>query len=434
MTDPNHDPDQALPSTHVTPFWRCLPAIFGYPLKPLCLMIIGLYSALLWLGSVLLFPMGHLIVLLTLVAAYQFCYSVLSWTAQGNLEPPEHFYLLQHWHVFWQQLLLWFCLGLLIGLTHHHLGSAWAWTLGLLVASVLPMATIALALEQSVLAVFNVSRLLEGIRRIGRAYWIMLLVLAVILILNRLIQWGLAQLQPNMISLFLMHAVWLYSSILLFHLMGYLIMQSHEVLNMTLNPQVLDRHQQLRRDQSDPVLMRLETLMADGQHRQARVMLRESIRRRAEDPSLIETYRRLCMDTDAPQDWYGFAGLQVVRLCESGAVGEALKLASTCLNEQPDFQLPEGDVILPLARAAHERGQHRLAVLLSRDFGKRYPRHRDAVALHLLVASVLFEHLNDEPRARAIVAYLIERAPDHPLAAEVRALQSHMEAISGSSS
>ncbi len=430
MTEQTDTPEQQVASTYVEPFWRCLPAIFKYPFKPHCLMIMGLYSALFWLGGVLFFPVGTLVFMLTLMAAYQFCYSVLSWTAGGNLEPPVHFYLLQHWNVFWQQFLLWFCLGLAIGAVNYNFGPALALLLGVLILAFLPMATIVLSIEKSVFSAINVVLLIEGIRRMGRPYWMMLLVLAGILFLSGTVQYLVAQFELSMLNVFLDHFIWLYSSIVMFHLMGYLIMQCHEALGMELSPQVLDRDHQLRPDQSNPVMIRLETLMAEGQHRQARVMLRESIRRHNDDPSLVATYRALCMETDTPQDWYGFAGLQVIRQQEAGAVKEALTLVTSCLSEQPDFQLPEGDVILPLARAAYERGEFRLAVRLSKDFGKRYPRHPDGVALHLLIATILFEHLGEEARARAIVEYLIKRAVSHPLADEIRALRSQMDSLS----
>ena len=74
--------------------------------------------------------------------------------------------------------------------------------------------------------------------------------------------------------------------------------------------------------------------------------------------------------------------------------------------------------MLPLAKTASELRRDTTAFELPKGFDKRFPGHADIPAVYMLAATILLERQNQYAMAQKIFQGIVQKFPQHPLAAE----------------
>lgn len=438
----------------LTPFWRRLPRFFLYPFQLGTMLRIGGYSLfsglILWflmlqaapaqlflggaraqaggsegLGDLPIIQVGVPLMLLQAIlwlALLKYAFAVLEHTAAGYLTEPGAqggpIRPIETGLVF-KQFLLYAITGLLIGFAAVPFGLAGVVIGSLLAGLALPAAVMILTVTRSLSEAVNPLRLAGLIRTVGSPYlalWFFLLSLSEGeqwlqgVLLDRL---GFALVLP------MLNFVAFYFIVIMFHMMGYVLYQYHEALG--LRPAIgFDRAEARPGAAGDPLIMRLNALMAEGDAEPALDLLEEALRTRWQDNDLHERYQKLLTATGKKAAALRHGREFITKLVNEKRLGRALSLYEECLGLDPEFQPQDPSQWEPLARTAKLSGRSQLALELLLGFVRGYPGHPRLPAALLLAAQISSENFHRDRDARSLLRKLLEQHPEHELAGEAQ--------------
>jgi len=412
----------------IEPVWNVIPQFFKYPFKPDVLPSLALVT----FGSLFtLVPLlGIIAVILVWMTLFKVSYEILQSTASGHMEGPPSVTQMSDGILF-KHIGLLFLIGfgyiIIAGLTASPL---MAILLGIFVLIALPAAVMTLAMTESLLAALNPVTWVQIMKTTGLAYVLTSVFVLFMLISQSWLEGIVLPLVGN--SLLLLTLVsWAITSYFMaasFHLMGYLLYQFHDELG--IESDVAARRPE--RDDSNPLVAEASGLVRDGQPDEAARLLREEIERRGAEPEVHDFYRRLLTSRGdhAALAAHGRTYIPVLLHAHEN-VDRAVEVAAECLAADSGFRPREPGDVLPIARRAFERNQHRLVLDLSSGFGKRHPRHPDLPELYFLAAQSLVEKSGKTDRATRTVRQLIERFPDHPLVDDMKRFEQSFRPAAG---
>lgn len=322
----------------IQPFWERLGSFITYPLRGDALVVLLVLS----LGQVLgLIPVfGWIIGLVLLATAYKYAFTILRETAHGRLDPPGGVMEAPD-AVIIKFLALYILLILAVVAIAILAGPVAAIVAAVVFTLAIPAATMALAMDESLVNALNPGTWLAIIGRLGGAYFLLVALLFVFQ-LSAANATGLAgHFLPPLLSDIVFSAIFFWGLFGTFHLMGYLLYQYHE--RFGFEPEAHE-HAAHRPESRDEVLLAdSEALIRDGHVEQAAALLGEEIQRRAVPLEVHERYRRLLRQQVAPDrlQQHGAVFLNVLML--EGEHRRALALARECLDLDPRFAplLPE---------------------------------------------------------------------------------------------
>jgi hypothetical protein len=394
-------------ATPIPPFWRRLRAISAYPLRGAAgVTVLALVLAMLLLGWVPV--LGFIFVLICWLAAYKYAFEILQETAHGKLEPPERVLQIEGSLVFryigLQIVLL--ITPLIVMVKAPALG------LLLLVGAVLvqPVATMVLAMSESLGHALSPGRWLAVIARIGWPYLAVVGLLLVIQVSAANAGVLLVQVLPRMVAEPLVNAFSLWGLFATFHLMGYLIYQYHQALGF--DPAAVVGAPAPLRNRDQDLLDQAGAQVQAGEPAQAMAMLREDMRERAVSPEVHELYRRLLRQTGDQAALIEHGRLFLHLLLLEKQERRALGLARECLDLDADFTTPEPEDGARLAERAALAGQSALAVDLLRAAIRKHPRNSQMPSWSLRAADLMLRQPGTEGEARALLLGATERADD----------------------
>lgn len=99
------------------------------------------------------------------------------------------------------------------------------------------------------------------------------------------------------------------------------------------------------------------------------------------------------------------------------------------LKLDPKFAVQNGDVILPTAKAAFQKGEFAIALDLVRGFDKRFPKHKDTPGVLFIAAKIASEHLHQQETAVRILGMIEAHFPGDPVAVEAKAYLAVLNSI-----
>ncbi len=402
----------------IKPFWEIIPDIFRYPAKGESLVTCGLY-AFLWLFALMPSLLGTVIAIGLTAATYRFAYSVLVHTSRGNLEPPQNHFSYVSGNVFWKQLGLWLLMGFLVFLIGYALGGFFAICAMIIVLFALPMATIVLAIEQSVFRALNPATWFDGIGRIGAPYITLVLFLVLFLASSATLVSYVAPAFPFLIGYVIANFISMYFLVAMFFLMGYVIYQYHEDFGWEPDEQ-LDELPTLER--ANPLLAQADALIETGQLAEAKDHLKKAISHEGPMSEVATRYWRLLKATGDGEALTVFARQHLEALLQLGEKDRALALIVDCNEIDPDFKFRDGEHCLTFMEMAAERGQHANVVALAKGFTKRYPKHSKTPNVMLLTAKTLSERMGRDDAAFKIVSQARRAFRNHDLGPEFERL------------
>lgn len=396
------------PRQAATPFWNRIPRFFIYPLHLRVLpLLIGLLLPMMFLPVSLI---GLLLRLMMVLFFVKYCLTILADTAEGRLEPPP-LSSDQFMRGYAMPLKL-FGIYLVLAIVQYQITSVLGlWTvsiIGLLINLLLPAITMTLAVSGSLIAALNPTMVIGLIWRIGWPY----LVLYAFITLLYGIGGGLYMLLEDALP---QQALWttlvfatMYSTIMTYNLMGYVMYQYADALGISVVAEEDD-------DEQYALLVDYRRFMAEENYPAALEELRSLVNRNWEK---LELHRRLhkMADLVSNHDILLRHGQEFIpMLLDAGYNREAADVYRKCVLADKGFRPNRPLDYQPIAQMLRDSGQPKLAIALINGFHKRFPNHDAIPGLYMLAAQVFHADIGDEAQARRILSYASGAFPSHEL-------------------
>jgi tetratricopeptide (TPR) repeat protein len=382
----------------IQPFWQRLPETFvtaGMVVASIVPGIIGLLAGFVVLSSL-----------------FKMCFEVLNATARGRMEPPESTLGRFGGSIFWSQLGLWIVLGLLVT----HAFKTAPLFLALLVSAAvvfsIPAMTIVLAFDKSLFSALNPAIFLGMIGRIGKPYALLCLLLALLLLSLNLGSKLAAFIFGTFLGSLLVSALNVYFMLVMFHLMGYVVYQYHEELGLEVDEEGVGGG--TLGEQAHPALAEARELLHEGNDDAARQLLAAAIADRGAGIDIHLLYHDTLDRAEDRAEHLRHTHVLTALLLNQDRDDEAFFRVKMALELDPAFQLTDGDSATRLAGKSLNKGDHRTAFRLLKDFARRFPGHSDIPENYLTMAKILSEREGKDKQALDLLKRLRATFPDHP--------------------
>ena len=311
----------------------------------------------------------------------------------------------------------------------------WYWLVMLALSSLLPAATLIIALEGALVRALNPVPVVRLIRTMGAGYvvlWAFFLLVAgarqAVLSVGE--HWLPLVRSPVEFALVTCLAL------VLCAMLGYVLYQYRQDMHLDATvdfdaqrlaggAEVIARPGSARASTyaihaTDPLDRRVRALVAEGRVNEAIAEVKDLMRQDPFDPDLNTRLHTLYVqqgDTAATlmhgQQW-------LTALVRDGQERPALAALREMLQVSPNFAVQDSDVLLPTARVAVQDGDTALAASLLHGFDKLYPDHKDLPDVYFLSARLMSERGRQHDNAAQLLRKWLLRYPRHPDVDEVR--------------
>ncbi len=292
------------------------------------------------------------------------------------------------------------------------------WLLLCALALVQPAATVTLALAGNLESTFNPFVWARIMTRLGAPYLVLIAFPLLTGWMQDVVNPWLASAMPMVFALVISGFIAFYLLILQFHLIGYLMYQYRERLSWTpawLAPLKLE-------DRHAPFMQRIEHLLAEGYRTEAISAFEPYLRGAMHStPAMHQRYRALLTESGDTAALLRHSDLWLGQLLGAGESRQALALVRDSLAIDPAWRPTAPEHCIALAEAAERFGQIPTALMLLRDFHRRFPKHPDAVTQGLHAAQLLSERAGDSDAAREMLKDLDAQYAQHPQHREIAA-------------
>ena len=410
----------------ITPFWNRIPKFFLYGLHPHILILAAALAGANYLIG------GPLVDLVLYVVAIKYAAEILKHTAEGELRPPRITVetINENLELPFKLFVVFLCYFYLIAHFIDSVSPLLALPIYIISLLLLPAVVISLIITEEIGYALNPLNWINIPLRIGWPY----LVMVVFLFLLDSIHYTFSDLVGSKLSRNLIEPFWLavytYFMAVIFHLMGYVVMQYHEELGAEAPAgATTDRDNKADDAHTTPLLRRF---IEEGNVPAAIAEFSSLLEANPEDLELrrkIYVYLRSNGQNDylkryVPQ--YSSLLMRNKRYTEAATLFiEAHERSEPCYPTLADDYLP---LMVELRR----RRASKQAVLLAQGFHKRFPEDANTPGLYLEMAKVLSEELQRDDLATQALQYLLRHFPEHPLLPQVKQYLALLSQMQGS--
>ena len=279
---------------NVTPFWRRIDDSFRYPLNKTLLIFIAIVSFLGAVASQLPFPLMVGLSLLTTGVMMKYCFNCLSETARGNLSPPDISSAYEGGIVLIFRLFLMLVIAIIaVSSVYAYISTVLGSLLGFFLLIALPAIIITYAMTENIIDALNPLKLTSIIATIGLPYGLILAMLMIMMgsveLLSELIGF-----ENSLPVLSLQAMISNFYSVVMFHLMGYMIYQYQYELGVEPSDHAFDREV---RPEQHRLLAKSRVLIKEGYWGSAEKALNSAMQRFQADDELNDLYFRFKLAT-----------------------------------------------------------------------------------------------------------------------------------------
>jgi len=402
-------------ATEVVPFWQRIGAFFRYPFHSDPLIVIAICTLVPIVAPANL--IGLIIWVVLALALFKYTYAVINRTAEGHLKPPpvSEAFSGSGFNIVILQLLVFVLMGALVTAAAMLGGSILMMLAIAFVVLGLPASIMVLAMERSVGAAVNPLNLAVLISRIGTPYFLLYGYLILLTLASGAAQdfavthfplWVAQPLAGFLNSTF---------TLILFHMLGYLLFQYQEELGFASDIQDEDDlagHQ--HRDRSSRLDADLDMNLKDGNYDRAQAILKEALKKDRNDPRRLGQLHQLLTARNDVSELYRYHPRLMTWLADRNDGDGLNELIRTLQSLEPNFQVDDADLALACATALYHRQHFKPALRLLQDFHKRFPDSEQLAPAYLLAAQVLANGLQQWEKASAFVTYVQKRCHGHP--------------------
>lgn len=396
------------------PFWRHFEQSFRYPMnRNAAGLIIGV-AVLSVMASFI--PFGFVLVLLLNSIQIKYAFSCLKNTANGNMVPPDIT------TAYGGGLTLLLRLLLLLALAFTPVfGIGWllgykaASLFGILTITALPAIIILFAMNDNLAESLNPAAVLGLISAIGLPYG---LLLAIIMIMIASVDVISSIIPPSLglSALILQSLVSNYYTIVLFHIMGYMIFQYQDALGFTARADHGEAYQQ--RPEAEKILAYCQILVKEGEYEMALQQFANGLKQFPQNDALHSHRFELTLALVNKQQADSITALKETAdaylffLFNNQQAHKLTGIYRRIIKAVPDYQSNNPDIRLALARACYQNGDNRSTVKLLNGLHKQHPAYCHLGSAYQLMAKALDEipgMENQAQKARLLAQQLAQK-------------------------
>jgi len=402
-------------ATEVVPFWQRVGAFFRYPFHTDPLIVIAVCTLVPLIAPANI--IGLIIWLVLALALFKYTYAVINHTAEGHLEPPpvSVAFTGSGFNIVILQLLVFVLMGGLVGAAAMLGGTILMLLAIAFVVMALPASIMVLAMERSVGAAINPVNLALLISRIGTPYFLLYGYLILLTFASGAAQDFAASHFPLWVAQPLAGFLNSTFTLILFHMLGYLLFQYQEELGFAAdfqdqNTEAAPTH----RDRSNRFDADLDMNLKDGNYERAQGMLKQALKQDRENPTRIGQLYRLLTARNDTSELYRYHPRMLAWLAMRHDGDGLAQLLQTLQDLEPGFQLDDPELAVNCARVLYQRGHHKSAIRVLQDFHKRFPDSDQLAPAYLIVAQALANGLQQWEKANAFLLFIKKRCTSHP--------------------
>lgn len=383
---------------HAEPFWRRLGKAFRYALgkESITALVIAAIISLL----------GLYIPFVSLIAAafiYKYCFFCLEQTAYGNMSAPDISRATSGGLIILLQviglLLLFIGSGVLVA---NFLGATIAilWLVFMVIA--LPAAFMTLAINKEFSQAVNPSRLLELMATIGPAYFVLLLILFVMISSVGMLHWMIGE-QFSAIGQLSSLLVSNYYSVVIFHLMGYVVFQYQDKLGIVANEH--HENKNLRNDRQR-LNAKLGMHLKDGDYPGAINLMQGQLSRTPQDTEIADRLLNLLIELNDTNAIAKFADIYLAQLFATEQhykVGSRAKQIKALV---PSYLPNKMGLRLQLSQHFYDMGDTKQAALQLKNFHKDSTDKRLIIEAYELMVQCLKQMPNANTQCKPYLQYI----------------------------
>ena len=403
-------------ATEVVPFWNRIGAFFRYPFNtdPLAVIAICTLVPLLLSNNLV----GLIVTLVLLLALLKYTYAVIRHTAEGHMKPPplSVAFTGSGFDIVILQLLVFILMGALVSSAAMLGGPVLMLVAFALVILALPASVMVLAMEHSVVAAVNPMNLAVLISRIGSPYFLLYGYLILLSIASGAAQeFAYNHFAPQMANIL---AGFLNSTftLMLFHMLGYLLFQYQEELGFASDHQDEESVAEMQgRDRTHRFDADIDMNLKDGNYDRVQTMLKDSLKRDPSNAHRLAQMHALLVARNDQQELYRYHPRLLTMLADRNDGDGMASLLATLEKVEPGFRLDNPELAVQCAKTLYHRGQFKPALRLLQDFHKRFPDSEYLPPAYLTVAQALANGLGQWEKATAFLTFIKKRCVNHPL-------------------
>ncbi|MEN8131832.1 MAG: hypothetical protein ABFS45_16930 [Pseudomonadota bacterium] len=404
-------------SNDIQPIWNRIPQFFTYGLKfsPLCLT--GIAASLSLVPDIPV--IGLILLVVSLALPYKYCFTALEYTAEGDLNPPELSYkvLFEQYEIPFKQLCVFILFGIIIFQVARFAGEIPALVLFYSGIFLLPASVMVMGMTHDFLSAINPVLMTKMVRRIGWSYLALLGFLFMLTIAEANLQGFVYQQTSGKTLIFLLRAVSIYFSIVMFHMMGYLLFQFHEELGESA-----PRQESAKGSEEDEGIVSelFEKFMAEGNTVAALAELESEVADSPDNAVLHRRFHTMLMMHGEPKQIIRHGKKYISLLISSGNSYDGADVYLDCIGKVLACPLEQQKDYLPLMKVLREKGRRQEALGLVKEFSERYPESDYLPQISMLSAQILCEDLGHDDEAKKVLDQILKTHPRHELATSVK--------------
>ena len=416
----------------IDPFWKRVPKIFAYGFYPQPLIFLSVIAAITAFFSGPGF-FNFLVLTMFGLMILKYSFETLKSTASGDLKPPR--ISTQTVSADIRPVLKQVAIFVIIAVVEVTLANAFGpfvlQPVDFIIAFFVPSMIMILVSSGSLLHAINPVAFVTLVFRIGWGYPLMFVFLYFLrqapLLLSSLV---LRFVPPGLHLSLMMFFVGFYT-IIIYHLMGYVILQYHEEIGYQVDQDDFrDPAAEAKAPrQSDPdaqVLNAVTPLFQEGKLDEALALIMEMTAVTGiKGINLADRYYTLLKMKKKFPEMLKHAENYLGLLAAANNRSRALKVYIECSKLKPDF-LPAGTVLFKLAGWLNEMGKSRQAIATYSRLVKSYPEHQLVPKAFYRMAQVFQDRLMKPDHARKILASVKKKYPDHEIIPHVESYLTNL--------
>jgi hypothetical protein len=196
-------------------------------------------------------------------------------------------------------------------------------------------------------------------------------------------------LKLSIVSITLQSAVSNYYSVVMFHIMGYMIFQYQQELGFSARANQGNAHK--FREHSEKTKHLVDILVKEGEFNLAVKELKQAIKKHPADPHFVKQYFEFIhasRNTDAIAEFGNYYLAYLVRHHANHSLNPVYK---RILQIQPAFQADKAEIRYPLAQELYQAGDCKTVVKVLKNLHREFPKYGNLAAAYELMAECLAE-------------------------------------------
>ncbi len=369
------------------PFWNRFDKAFRYPLNTQSLIIIIVLSLL--TSVVTYVPYGFLIYIVLTGTLLKYSFSCLQETANGMMKAPDIIAAEgDSSSLLWKLFVMAVIVAGSIGFVSNYLGTAIAILLSGVLVITLPATFIIFVMNDSVLAAINPLNQIKLINSIGLPYALLLCIIMIMFASIGVIEeamWG----NFSFLSRTLQSMASNYYTIVLFHIMGYMLFQYQGNLGFTAR----EDHGERKTARTGPVrtLAKIKITVKEGRYDQAVKLFSRAVKEYPNNDTLNREFFKFLLATKNTPQINKFASVYLWFLEKNQQSYKLMMSYKQLLRENANYALNSPELSFAIAKACEENGDPHSVVQLIKGFHKDFPDYEELIPAYELMANTLNE-------------------------------------------